>query len=165
MASEISSYTYPSVYAAQGDSGNTYVGFKQFYESDGDYFDFGGATGDYIQIQEHPQTDPYTRPLIVHLQDLSNDLAVTLEYFCEITQTVPAEYHVTGNIVTKRKSTGETIDTFEYGNHYYRGSDSINMSMPYMYGAPVIKYYPSYTSYVENPTESTKKTSRTINNK
>lgn len=153
MASNITSYTFPAVYAVQGDDNNTYVGYKQYYDGNTEYFDFGSASGDYIQIREHPQTDPYTRPLIVHLQDLDNGLAVTLEYFCELTTGTNPYYHVTGKIVTKDKATGETIPNFEYGGKTYVGESAIDFNAgQYMYGAPTIKYYPSATRYIQSPT-------------
>ena len=149
----LTEYTYPAVYATQGDQGNTYVGYKRYYDGSTESFDFGGSTPDYIQLQLHPQEDPYTRPLIVHLQDLDNDTSITLEYFMRLTTGIPPKYHIEGKIVTKRKSTGESIDNFTYNGKTYQGEYSISNDLSeYTYGVPTIKYFPSMTEYTDRPT-------------
>ena len=146
----LTEYTYPSNYAVGEDGGGSYIGQKTYYkENEGRITDFSGCTSDTFTLQLHPQTDPYTRPLIIHLQDLDNDLSVTLEYFMRTFGSLPERYTMSGNIVTKRKSTGEVIDSFAIGEgDYYEGSAPIGWDLGSVNsGLPVIKYVPSSVNY------------------
>lgn len=141
----LTTYTYPSVFNASGD-GSAYVGDKTYNGDDGRTYNFSGSTPDLIQLQYHPQTDPYTRPLIVHLQDLDNDLSIELHYF---TSVINNYGHLDGKIVTVRTSTGEAISDFTYNGNTYQGEYSIGFDLGenVLPTATTLKYFPSQVDY------------------
>ena len=154
----VESYGYPQVYTVAGED-KTIVGYKRYYDSDdGVMYNFNGATYEDILIQDHPQLDPYTRPLIVHLQDLDNGLSVVMEYF---TVKYPDRgiFHVDAHIKTIERATYDTIDDISLGDgNYYYSDKQVGFDMRVLGGGPSlepIRYFPSYVDYAQYGTETT----------
>lgn len=76
------------------------------------YFNFVNADYMDFNFSLHPQTDPYTRPLIIDLCDYDNDLHLSIEYFSTFDGT---NYHITYKAGLKDKQ-GEFIDPIRYTN-------------------------------------------------
>lgn len=153
----VESYTYPQVYTVSGED-KTVVGYKRFYDSDdGVCYNFNGATYEDILIQDHPQLDPYTRPLIVHLQDLDNGLSVVMEYFTTKNPELGI-FHVDAHIKTIDRATYDTIDDINLGDgNYYYADKAIGWDMHVLGGGPSlepVRYFPSYVDYAQYGTET-----------
>lgn len=152
--SDITSYTYPEVFTLLSNEGADYVGDKAYTKDRDAYHDTTGAYKEIINLQWHPQTDPYTRPLIVDLAQYNNGTELRLEYFTEDhSLPAPGYVKVTGKTVLVDSRTKEVITT-------PTGSDidaehSFNMNVALKNGDQPLAieefpfyYVPSRTNYI-----------------
>lgn len=147
----VDSVKYPQVFSMNGQEGN-YVGYKSYPKNGNQTYNFTGATFQTIHFQEHEKVEETTRPLIIHLQDLSNGLDLKLEYYTRRYNSTTAEVY--GKTVIVDHRTQEVIDdVYIDGTKYISGESGWSMLIPIATGemsqlpyVPV-RYYPSQTTY------------------
>ena len=154
----VSSITYPT--RLESDGAGVIV-----YHKDGtaplagnEYWNFSGASAQSLSFQAHPQTDPYTRPLIMDLGDFDNGTSLTLSYFTSDTvQSGNATVYCTLEWVDTR--TRQPIGDFYYQdgtyNRHFENPTSMNIVVPLSTGdisqLPYVpfRYYPTRVTYAE----------------
>ena len=152
----ISSITYPARLESDGagiiyyfDGGSTATYAK---------YNFSGASCEQFSFQPHPQTDPYTRPLVIDLGDFDNGTSLVMSYFTSDTvQSGIVTVSATLEWVDSR--TRQPITSFTYRD----GSNDRTFVNPSVLNIPVdlpspayldrlseisFRYYPSKVSYV-----------------
>lgn len=162
---DITSYPFPSVMSMAGDDGQNLVGIKRYSDSGDVYWDFSGAQYDEFHFSLHPQTDPYTRPLIIDLAQYDNGTELQLEYFTEThIESSPGYVRVYGQtkLVDSRTQeelplstgTGNAIDADRAFNMTVRLHANTPQAVAAFESYPV-RYYYSTTSYTKVGTSTT----------
>lgn len=143
----LNTYTFPAVYTTSNAEGGTNNGIKTYRDSGDNIWNFAGSTHEDINLQVHPQEDPYTRPLIVTLQTFNNGLREQLRYFTHITAS---GYAVNGEIYIVDEQ-GNEIDDFSYAGQTFHNGNTITFDVPVPIGMTLpqnpIRFIPSVIEY------------------
>lgn len=151
----VTSLTYPSTFSMSGTDNESLSGYKYYGKDGTNYFNFAGAEPTDINFQVHPQTDPYTRPLIVHLADYDNDVSLVYEYF---TTWYPdtSIMHVSGHRKYVRTSTYELLDDIDLGGgKTFHADQAVGFDIPLVGESQLpyntVRYFPSDVQYIYQP--------------